>query len=641
MARLSSAGKGLRTLISLGVAALSAPAWAGSFDLPFGIDGGYKLTTTYSLAVRMQERADALADGEVDDFEPVRYDQPDPDRRVIGFAHTGLPSTINLDDGNRNFDRYAPINNRLSAFYEVQLQRDNFGLLVNGTGFYDWVFHEDTDRDPVNPDDANDYGPNTLECSEDRENCAYNQFNEGAVYYNGERSRLLEAYVYGDFFLTDDIAVNLRFGKHLVAWGESLFFPGIVTAQGPFDATKAFIPGAEIKEILLPVNQVSGTIAIGYNFSLMGYYQLDYKPTEVFPVGDFFSVADVVGPGAEMAYGSGNPAYGDNCPGLFAVPGAPLDASILCQQGGGVGGDILLANRTIDVPRAPDIRPDKDGQWGVGVKQQVTPTTALGAYYIKYHNHNPTVNLNFGFATIGYNQATGEEITTEVINQSVPVSYNVKYFGDITMIAGSWTTTLFGLNFAGDVIYRDGIDVSVAADISGVLSPVFSPAKTYQANISSLYVANPKFWFYDEVAIVGEAAYLYVDEVEPIERFNGQEPRGDGTVLFYDGKAWAYQFLMLPKGRNVIAGWDIGTPVSFAHAANGYASTAGTFGSLFGEGDMRAGLSITAQYLQNLEIAIGYNWFMGNPRAVTKDSPIPSNPVADRDYATLSIKYNL
>jgi hypothetical protein len=616
---------------------LSGPAAAGSLDLPWDIDGSYKITTTYSLAMRMRDPAQPLINAPVDPFQSGVAPN---DEQVVGFTHTGLPKTINLDDGNRNFDRYSPINNRLSAFYEVQLRRENLGMLVNGTAFYDWVFHQETDRDPVDPDDPNDYGPNKLECSENPQTCAYNEFTEGAEYYNGERSRLLEAYVYGDFFLTDTVALNLRFGKHLVAWGESLFFPGIVSAQGPNDATKAFVPGAEIKEILLPVHQVSMTLAFGYDLSLMGYYQLDYKPTEVFPVGDFFSVADVVGPGAEMAYGSGNPAYAENCPGLFQIPGGP-DLSFICQVGGGIGGPLINAPRTIDVPREDDIRPDDDGQWGVGVKYQLTPSSTVGAYYIRYHNHNPTVNLNFGYARIGDAPITGEPITTELFNQSVPVSYNVKYFGDIEMIAGSWSTTLFGLNFAGDLIYRDGIDVSAAAEISGVLSPVFTRAETYQANLSSLYVANPKFWFYDEIAVVGEAAYLYVDEVDPIAAFNGQVPRGDGTELFYDQKAWAYQVLMLPKGRNVLPGWDIGTPVAFAHAANGYASTAGTFGALFGEGDRRIGLSITAQYLQNLEFAIGYNWFLGNPRATVKDSPIPSNPVSDRDYATFTIKYNI
>jgi hypothetical protein len=621
--------------LAAGMALMHSPAWAGSFDL-FGVDGSYKITTTYSLAVRAKNADNALINGAVDPFQAAVLPNG---FQIAGFTHTGLPTTINLDDGDRNFKQWDPINNRLSAYYELQLKRDNFGAIVSGTGFYDWVFHDENARDPVDPDDLNDYGPNTFECSDNPSTCAFNQFTERAEYYNGERSRLLEAYAYADFYVTEDVAMNIRFGKQLVAWGESLFFPGIVAAQGPNDATKAFVPGAEIKEILLPTNQIAATIAFGFNFSLMGYYQLEYKPTEVFPVGDFFSVADVVGPGAELAYGSGNPAFADNCPGLLAVPNTGIDLSFLCQVGGGIGGPLLNAPRTINTVREPDIRPDKDGQWGVGAKWQVTPTTSIGGYYIRYHNHNPTVNLNFGFAYIG--ELLGQDITTAIINQSVPVSYNIKYFGDIEMYAGSWSTTLFGLNVGGDLMYRKGVDVSAAAEISGVLSPVFTRAETFQGNISSLYVTNPDFLFFDEVAIVGEASYLYVDKVEPIEAKNGQVPRGDGTVMFYDKMAWAYQVLMLPKGRNVVPGWDIGTPIAFAHAARGYASTAGAFGSLFGEGDMRIGLSVTAQYLQNLEFALGYNWFLGDAEKTVHDSPIPANPVADREYATFTIKYNL
>jgi hypothetical protein len=617
-------------VFGVGASVFAGPALSASFDLPADIQGNVKITTTYSLAARMQDAHGALFDGPIDPFQPAVLPNGE---QIIGFTNTGLPTTINLDDGNRAFDRHSPINNRLSAVYEVNLRRENIGLRVSGSAFYDWVYQSRNDRDPVNPNDPNDYAPNTLACAADRENCDFNRFTDGARYYNGERSRTLDAFVYGDFMLTDTVALSLRFGKHLVAWGESLFFPNIVSAQSPNDATKAFVPGAEIKEILLPVNQISATIAFGYDFSLMGYYQLDYKPTEVFPAGDFFSVADVVGPGAEMAYGSGNPGFADNCPGLLG----PL--SFVCQLGGGLGGTLLNAPRTINVPRQSDIRPDKDGQWGVGFKAQVTPNTSLGAYYLRYHNHNPTVNLNFGFAFIG--ELAGQPITTALINQSVPVSYNVKYFDDIEMIAMSWSTTLFGLSWAGDISYRDGIDTSAAAEISGVLSPVFTRSEAWQANVSSLYVTNPRVLFFDEVAVVSELSYVYIDDVDPIAAFNGQVPRGDGRQLFYDRNAWAFQTLILPKGRNVFPGWDIGIPIAYAHAVNGYSSIAGSFGALFGENDRRIGLSVTAQYLQNLEFALGYNWFLGNPEATVRDSPIPSNPVTDRDYATFTIKYNL
>ncbi|MFC4252789.1 DUF1302 domain-containing protein [Sinimarinibacterium flocculans] len=619
-----------KLLLLAGASVFCGPAGAGSFDLFAGIDGSYKLTTTYSLAARMQDAHGALVDGPVDPFRAALLPNG---QQIIGFTNTGLPTTINIDDGNRAFDRGSPINNRLTAVYEVSLRRENIGLVYSGSAFYDWVVHGRNDRDPVDPGNLDDYAPNTLACAADRLNCDFDRFSDGARYYNGERSRTLDAFVYGDFMLTDTVALSLRFGKHLVAWGESLFFPNIASAQSPNDATKAFLPGAEIKEILLPVHQVSATIAFGYDFSLMGYYQLEYRPTEVFPAGDFFSVADVVGPGAEMVYGSGNPAYVDNCPGLLG----PL--SFACQLGGGLGGVLLNAPRTINVPRQSDIRPDKDGQWGLGFKAQVTPETSAGVYYLRYHNHNPTVNLNFGFPVIG--EIAGVPLTTALLNQAAPVSYNVKYFDDIEMIAMSWSTTLFGLSVAGDISYRDGIDTSAAADISGVLSPVFTRAEAWQGNISALYVTNPRALFFDEVAIASEVSYLYVDNVDPIAAFNGQVPRGDGRQLFYDRNAWAFQTLILPKGRNVFPGWDIGTPIAYAHAVDGYASVAGSFGALFGEGDRRAGLSVSAQYLQNLEVAVGYNWFLGNPAKTVRDSPIPSNPVTDRDYATFTIKYNL
>ncbi len=602
------------------LAGLPASAQAGSMDLPWDVELDYKFTVNYSLALRARDPSQALINAPVD---PLQSEvRPNPEQ-LIGFSHSGLSTTINLDDGNRNFERWAPINNRLTGVWQIEARRGDFGLVASGVAFYDQVFQDSNDND--SPDTVNKAGPN-------------NEFTAGAEYYNGERSRLLDAYVYGDFYLTDDVALNVRVGKHLFAFGESLFFPGIVSAQAPNDATKAFVPGAEIKEILLPVNQISMQLALGNGVSLLGYYQLDYFPTEVFPVGDFFSVADVVGPGAEFAYGSINPAFADGCPGLLNTP--LLDVSFICNAGG-IGGPLLNAPRTINVPREKDIRPDDDGQWGLGVKAQVTPTTSLGAYYLRYHNHNPTVNLNLGFAYIGQDPVTNIPLTTGLINQTVPVTYNVKYFGDIEMTAMSYSTTLFGLNIAGEFIYRDGIDVSAAADISGVRSPVFTRAKTSQANISSLYVSNPKLFFYDEVAIVGEAAYLYVNEVDPIQRVPGVEPVGDGTALFYDRNAWAYQLLVLPKGRNVLPGWDLSTPIAFAHAAQGYASTAGTFGSLFGEGDRRIGLSVSAQYLQNLEMTLGYNWFLGNPRRLVGESPIPANPVADRDYITFNVKYNL
>src|SRR3546814_1725197 len=96
----------------------------------------------------------------------------------------------------------------------------------------------------------------------------------------------------------------------LVAWGESLFLSGVASAQSQADATKAFIPGTEIKDILLPTNQIAFNAAVNNDIPLLGYYKPDFRPNEIFPVGAYFSPTEVAGPGAGFVYGWANPLFG-------------------------------------------------------------------------------------------------------------------------------------------------------------------------------------------------------------------------------------------------------------------------------------------------------------------------------------------
>lgn len=595
------------------LSALSTGLQAGTYEFGNGAEMEYKLTTSYALSMRTRNPHGALINGPIDPLQPVVL----PPGQIAGFTHPGLPTTINSDDGNRNFRRGSLINNRGSALGELKFRWNEFGAVFSGSAFYDAVYDKKNDND--SPDTVNKTGD-------------HDAFTKGTRYYDGKRSRMLEAYAYADFALLEDSVLSMRFGKQLVAWGESLFFPGVSGAMAPNDATKAFVPGAEIKDILLPVYQAAVNLSIGLDLSFFGYYQLDWKPTEVFPVGDLFSPADLVGPGATFAYGSINPAALDGCPGLLG----PL--SPLCNLGG-IGTPLLNAPATINVQRESDIRPDDDGQFGGGLRYQVTSVTSVGAYYLRYHSHNPTVQLNTDFAYIG--SVAGLPITTSVINQYVPTTYNVKYFDDIEMIAGSFSTVLEPFNIGGEVIYRDGIDVSVQSIISGVLSPIFVPAKVYSAQLSALYVSNPRFLWYDELAFVNEVKYLYVGEVDRMPQQNGVTPIRGGDQLFNDRKAWGYQSLVLLTGRNILPGWDLKNSVAWAHAANGNPSTNGDFGPLFGEGDRRLALTGGMQYLQNLEFSLGYNFFFGNPHKGIRGSIVKQNPVSDRDYVTFTVKYNL
>jgi len=640
----------------LAAAGCCGVAQAGSFDLGWDTTADYKLTLDYGVAIRTQHQAANLVNGPID---PLVI--PATEASILNgtaFTHTGLPTTANFDDGDRNFNRFSLINDRISSIGQIQFTHENYGAVFSGDGFYDQVYHHPNDND--SPETINQTGP-------------YNHFTGAARHFDGQRVRLLEAYGYGDWNLFDNGAsLDLRVGNQLVAYGEALFFTGIALAQSPTDATKAFIPGVEVKDILLPVNQVSFQLGLPQGLSLMGYYHLNYKADEIFPVGDFYSIQDAVGPGAQYAYGSINPLYAQGCPGLLSsaaeniaaqggltslitainAVGKPLGLSInsldqLCNLPGNLG-PLLGASPDILSVKGPDINPSRWGQWGVGAKYPITGKTALGLFYLRYDDTTPAVQLNPGCASF----STLIPLTTCTLNESVPVSYQVKYYDGIHLLGGTFSTSMGPFNISGEFNYRDGLDMPVKAIIDGETEPVYTRGKLGQADISTIFTTNPGF-LVDEIPIVGEVAYIHVLGLEPFQTQPVPVPgnplsplpnpimvTGTGQDPFFSKNSWGYEVLAIPKNHNVISGWDLGYPISFSAIANGNPSMAGAFGALFGAGDERFNVGLDATYLDNLELGLNYNFFFGDTGKTIRGSDLHEHPYADRDNATFSVKYN-
>lgn len=617
-----------------------APATAGQLDLPFGVEGSYNLTLGYAAAMRMQDQHPALTDGRMDPLELALF--PDPDGQIVGFERTGLPDTSNFDDGNRNFDKYSLIHNRVSALFEMDVERDNLAFVLSGSAFYDNVYMRDNDN--VGAEYLNRLGPDGQ--SGQRTNT--DRFSDEMKSRNGRRIRLLEAYGIADFPFGDFSYLNLRIGQQLVTWGEALFFGGMARDQAPADASKGFVPGAEIKDILLPTPQVAVRLGLGLDWTFKGYYKFKFEENEIFPVGSYFSPSDIVGPGAEFAYGSINPAYLEGCPGLLDVGqfndllgnllGDAADLSQLCNLGG-LGETLLNAPRNILTYREEDIRPGDSGQWGVGFDYRLTPGSSVGLHYVRYHNPNPSPQMNTGFAPLG--SIAGIELTTGLINQRVPVDYNIRYFDDIELISGTVSTTLFGLSVAGELNYRNDINIDVSTVASGVPTPVAQRGETAQVLMSAISTFAPRF-FFDEMSIVGEAQYIRVLDVDPLtDPQPGIIPDGEGDELFFDKESAGFQLLMLPRKRNFITGWDLSGTLSYAELSYGHPAQAGSFGALFGEGDRRLSVGGSMQYLQNFQIGMSYNMFFGDPmeRIGGDDSLVRANPFVDRNYLTVNAKY--
>ena len=508
----------------------SAVAQAGSFDLgSSGLNAQYTFTLGYALGVRTESPSDTLINGPVD-------------------PATGLPATVNADDGDRNFKSGSLVNNRASVLGELNLSGKNYGLVVRGDAFYDNAYRRSNDNDSpatVNKSGAND------------------EFTDSARKYNGLRARLLDAYAYTDLDFGRFAHLNLRAGRQVVAWGESLFFSGIASAQGPADATKAAVPGAELKTILLPTEQIAMQLGFNNGLSLMGYYKLRYKATELQPVGSFLSTTDVVGPGAEM---------------IHAAPG-------------------------FDIPRGGDHQPSDHGQYGVGLKYQATDATSVGLYWLRYHNTNPA-GVSFDVAEV----APG---------MFVPTAYHVDYFDGIHMAGASFSTYAGGANIAGEVSYRSGVDMT----INGASGPVAARGRLTQALLSAIYTVSPNA-LSQEIDLVGETGYVHVNGVD-----------GGKAALANDVNAWAVSGSATFNYRNVFARWDLAVPVTYAAIMKGTPAMSGAFGSLYGEHDQRASVFANFTYLQNFQVGVGYNAFLGS-------ADLAKRPYADRDYAAINLKYS-
>lgn len=176
------------------------------------------------------------------------------DKLINAPTAGGLYPSIQ-SQGDRNFSR-GLVSNRLDLFSEMDLSRENYGLRISGAAWYDDIYNQDTD-DSANP-----------------------HFLDDTRELHGRDAELLDAFVFLRGNVGDSSQGTLRLGRHSLIYGESLFYGGngIAAAQGPTDVVKLLsVPGTQFKEILRPVNQMSGQLQINPQLSVGAYYQFEWE----------------------------------------------------------------------------------------------------------------------------------------------------------------------------------------------------------------------------------------------------------------------------------------------------------------------------------------------------------------------------
>ncbi len=371
-----------------------------------------------------------------------RLEDPDEDQLA---RYVGSPA----GDGDRNFDK-GIASSRLDLLTEFDVVHEgNKGFRVSATGWYDSVYNTGSD---------NDTGfTHNLTADAD-------EFNDDTQEAVGRDFELLDAFGFYKGFI-GDMRASVRLGQHTVIYGETLMSGanGIANAQGPVDIVKAAtVPGAQIKEFLLPTNQISATLQPLDNLSLGAYYQFEWEKSDFFPAGSFLSPNDILGPGAESF----------------------LD--------------------TLPVPRADDMEAKDSGQWGMQLRYRPESVDVeLGFYAANYHDKTPSAV----YVNIGQNEFLSSIGLTPPDNIA-PASYTRVYHEDIRTYGVSASTVLGDDNVSIEASLRENVP------LTGGLCPPSNPAGCgYFINTTHL-LGGPTFDNQDNPGYaVGKTAHVTLVDI--------------------------------------------------------------------------------------------------------------------------------
>jgi len=314
-----------------------------------------------------------------------------------GCSSNGAFFGINDDDGNVNFERGDFINATAKITTDFDLRWRNYGAFVRASAFYDYIGAEKAGQNSTR------FGRRPLNDS------LRGSSPESRA---GRDFKLLDAFVYGNFNVGNNLPLNVRVGNQVINWGESLFIQGGINSNLSFDVTALRTPGAELKEAVLPQPAFYAGLGLPANFNLAAYYVWDYKRTKIDTVGTYFSGSD--GAGEEGAYIMNGVEFAES----ILTPFGPLTPQQADAQG-------------FLVPRTAGTEAGDQGQWGVKLgyyAEWLNQGTDLGFYFQNFHNKLPIGTFtasqvpgspNWGQTCLGIVGDGGAPASTCINNEAV------------------------------------------------------------------------------------------------------------------------------------------------------------------------------------------------------------------------------
>jgi hypothetical protein len=324
------------------VSALAAAiAAAGSVVPAYGFEyvkDDFRMQVDTTVSVGASWRADDR------DYRGVGVQNAD----AAGETQRHLHGTSSQDNSNLLWQEGSTFSEVAKVTVDMELNYKNYGAFVRGKAFYD---HRIVNGDGRTDEPAYFTGRQPAQSA-------------------GTSADILDAFVWGDWWLGDK-PLNVRLGKQVISWGEGLFFPNGINTINPVDVNALLAPGSEVKDALIPLNALYGSVGLTTNLTLEAFVLFEWKETQLPECGTFFSTTDLAGancydgffPSGEDA-GYLNPSYG---------PAGPAEYRAL--------------------PRGSDMEPDDQGQYGLAARYFADSIeTEFAVYYINYHSRLPIIS---------------------------------------------------------------------------------------------------------------------------------------------------------------------------------------------------------------------------------------------------------
>jgi hypothetical protein len=291
------------------------------------------------------------------------------------------------DGGTLNYDKGDRFSTPIRLITDVEVRNGNFGALIRGKAWYDDALENGDVRLGNQPNNYNGVRPGLgprpgppfvppLTGVWPKASLSDDGFESEQQFSN---AMLLDAYVYGSVPI-GETDLQLRLGRQVVNWGESVFIQG-VNQINPIDVPAARRPGAELKEVLLPVAMAYANW--GFSFGSMElFYQFEWENTSIDSCGTYWAVTE--------NNISSHPGKCNSATVITNVLGgtAPGTVSPLIPQ---LGSNVFAQANGLFVPLVQGVEPRDSDQFGAAFRFPIGDTE-LGFYGMNIHSRLPYIS---------------------------------------------------------------------------------------------------------------------------------------------------------------------------------------------------------------------------------------------------------